>query len=98
VRKQPVLGFVPLRGARREVTHRDRQARLGGQGREFGLPRPGAVAGGSPGVCGDQQPGGVRVVIVTARLPPTADRGDGERGVVVIDSDIDPAGIGALRS
>ena len=33
--EQPVLDFGPLAGARRQVTHRDRQAGLGGKGGQF---------------------------------------------------------------
>src|SRR5215207_1861072 len=56
--------LVPLRGARREVAHRGRQACLGGQRRQFAFPDPVAVAVGATRVGGDQQPGGLGVVEV----------------------------------
>jgi pimeloyl-ACP methyl ester carboxylesterase len=94
VGEQPVLDLVPLRGAWREVTHRDVQARLGGQFSQLGLPQPVAVAVRASRIGSDQQAPGVRIVIHAAGLPPATDRGDGERRRVVIDTDIDPAGIG----
>lgn len=56
VGEQAVLDRVPLAGSRRQVTDRDGQAGVGGEGCEFGLPRPGAEAVGAATVCGDQQP------------------------------------------
>src|SRR5215207_1062492 len=85
--------LVPFGGARREVADGDAQARLGGQGRQFGLPCPVAVAVGAASIRGDQQPGGLRVVVVASRLPPAADGGDRERGGVVVGADVDPAGV-----
>jgi hypothetical protein len=80
LREQPVLNLVPLRGARRKVADGDRQAGVGGQGRQLGLPQPIAVAVRATGVRGDQQPPRGRVVDLAAGGPPAADRGDGERG------------------
>ncbi len=41
----------------------------------------------------EQQPAGAGVVVSADRLPPAADRGDGERRRVVIGADADPAGV-----
>jgi hypothetical protein len=90
-----VLDLVPLRGARREVADRDRQAGLGGQRRQLGLPQPVAVAVGAARIGGNQQPVCARMVGRAAGVPPAADRGDGERRGVVVHPDVDPAGIGA---
>src|SRR4029450_5329854 len=60
---------------------------------QFTLPDPVAVAVGPTGVRGDQQPGGLRVVKAAARLPPAADGLHGGHGSVVVDADVDPAGV-----
>jgi hypothetical protein len=73
------------------VAHGDVQTGFGGQGGEFGLPRPCAVTVGAARVGGDQQPAGLRVVARATGLPPAADRRDRdrERGGVVIAADVD---------
>lgn len=71
----------------------DRQAGFGSQRGQLALPDSVAVAVGAPGVRGDQQPGGPGIVAVAAGLPPAADRLDGEGGGVVVDADVDPAGV-----
>ncbi len=76
------------------MAHGDPQPGLRGQGAQLGLPQPGAVAVGSTPVGGDQQPGRVGVS-GGGGLPPAADRGDGERGGVVVGADADPTGVGA---
>ena len=76
------------------MTHGDRQPGFGGQGGELGFPEPGAVAIGPAAVGGDQQLGRGRVGR-GGSMPPAADRGDGERGGVVIGAHADPASIGA---
>ncbi len=93
VGEQSVLDLVPFRGARREVADRDRQPCFGGQGGQLALPYPVAVAVGAAGIGGDQQPGGARVVESAARGPPPADGLDGEHRGVVVDPDVDPAGV-----
>lgn len=55
--------------------------------------KPVAVAVGPSGVRGDQQPGRRGIVVSAAGLPPTAERGDSERGRVVADPAVDPAGV-----
>ena len=84
VGEQPVLDPVPFRCPRREVAHRDREPRLQREGGELGLPRAGAVAVGAARVRGDQQPPGPWVGSPARRVPPAADRFDGERGGVVV--------------
>jgi len=65
----------PIAGARRQVAHGDRQAGVGGQGGQFGLPQRGAVAVGAAAIGGDQQqPGRLRVAGGAGGLPPAADR------------------------
>src|SRR6266540_1733980 len=94
VGKQPVLDLVPLGGPRREVAHRDRQSGLGGQRRQLGLPRTGPIAVGAARVGGDQQPGGVRVLLAATAPPPTADRFHRKSRRVVIGADTYPACVG----
>src|SRR5512132_3056500 len=72
-REQPVLDLVPLAGARGQVADGDGQAGAGGQGGQFGLPLPGAVAVGPAAVGGDQQPGRVGVGGPPCLVPPLAD-------------------------
>src|SRR5438045_1155299 len=93
MREQPVLDLVPLRGARREVTYRDRQLGLRRQRGQLTLPYPIAVAVGAARIRGDQQTGGLRVVEAAAHFPPTADRLDREHRGVVVDPDVDPTGV-----
>src|SRR5207344_1556951 len=93
VGEQPVFDLVPLGGARREVADRDLKPRLGRQGGQFAFPDAVAVAVGATRVGGDQQPGGLGVVKAAACLPPAADGGDREHGGVVVDADVDPAGV-----
>jgi hypothetical protein len=75
------------------VTYGDRQAGLGGEGREFGFPGAGAVAVGAARVGGDQQPGRLRVVEASLPVPPAADGFHREGGGVVVAADVDPAGV-----
>jgi hypothetical protein len=75
------------------MAHRDLQAGLGGQGGQLGFPRPGTVTVGATRIRCDQQPVGLWIVGAAAGLPPAADRGDCERGGVVVAPDVDPAGV-----
>src|SRR4051812_12535442 len=94
VGEQPVLDFVPFRGAGREVADGDLQAGFQGQGGEFGLPGAGTVTVGAAGVGGDEQPSGVRIVDDADRVPPASDRLRRERGGVVVGADVHPTGVG----
>src|SRR5450759_5330168 len=76
------------------MTDGDLETGGGGQGGEFGLPQPGAVAVGSAAVGADQQLGGVRVQGRSDLLPPAADGVHRKRGGVVIGADRHPAGVG----
>jgi hypothetical protein len=91
--EQSVLDLVPFRGAGREMTDRDRQPGLGGQRRELAFPDPVAVAVQAAGIGGDQQPGRHRVVDAAAGTPPAADGLDCEHRGVVVDPNVDPAGV-----
>src|SRR6266581_6175856 len=73
----------------------DGKAGLGGQLGQLDLPQPGPVSVGSAAVGGDQQPPGVRIGNGPGLAPPGPDRRDGELGGVVIDADVDPAGVRA---
>jgi len=77
-----------------EVADGDVQTGLGRQHRQLGLPEPVAVAVGAARVRGDQQPARAGIVGCSAGLPPASDRGDGERGGVVVDTDVHPARVG----
>src|ERR671913_388768 len=66
---------------------------VSGRRRQLTLPDPVAVAVGAARVRGDQQPGGLGVVPAAACLPPAADGGDREHAGVVVDADVDPAGV-----
>jgi hypothetical protein len=50
-----MLDLIPLARARRQVTDRDRQARIVGKALQFGFPQPGARAVAAPAIGDDQQ-------------------------------------------
>ncbi len=85
--------LVPLRRPRREVAAGDLQPGLRRQRGQLGLPRPGAVAVGAARIRGDQQPPDQGVVAAPGRLPPAADRFDGEGRGVMVGADRHPAGV-----
>ena len=91
VGEQPVLDFVPLRGARREVARGDLQAGLKGESGQLGLPGARAAAVRAARVGGDQQPPGVRVGGAARVVPPAADRLDRELRGVMVGADVHPA-------
>ena len=82
-----------LDGAGREVADGDRQPGLVGQGGEFGLPQPGAVAVGAAAVGGDQQPGRARVGSRCRWCATSGGWSHGERGGVVVGAHVHPAGV-----
>src|SRR5271165_3188265 len=83
---------VPAR-SRWQVQHGDVQAGFCGERGQLGLPQPQPGAVGPAGISGDQQPPAAGVGCLPDRLPPAADRGDGERAGVVVGADVDPAGV-----
>src|SRR6266446_9180080 len=70
VRKQPVLDLVPLAGPWREMTHRDGEARAGGELLQFPLPQPQAGAVAAAGVRGHQPRLGLATRCTAPLLPP----------------------------
>ncbi len=79
-----MLDLVPLAGARRKVTHLDRQAALIGPALQFPFPPVVARAVAPPAIGGDQQPGGPRVAGLPHRRPPLADAGHGKHRRIMI--------------
>src|SRR6516162_3830840 len=91
--EQPVLDFVPLAGAGRQVADRDVETELVCQLLQFAFPQadPRAVAAAAVG--GDQQSSGVGVARPPDLAPPLADAVDREGGGVVVDADAHPPSI-----
>lgn len=81
-RKEAMLNLVPLAGARRKVTYRDRQLLLGRKSLELSLPQMAAVAIASAAVGADQKMAGLRVAGLAHVPPPLADALHGELGGV----------------
>jgi hypothetical protein len=77
----------------RQVTDGDQQSRLSGKLGELEFPGPGAVAVGAACVGSDEQSCRLGVGVLALAVPPAADRFHGERGGVVVGSDVDPAGV-----
>src|SRR4029453_4301247 len=73
--------LVPLRGARRKVTHRYLEPAGVGEAGQFLGPSPHPVAVGATRVGTDQQPGRRRVAVPALTVPPAAQGRDRERGV-----------------
>src|SRR4029453_5291591 len=86
--------LVPLRGARRKVTHRYLEPAGVGEAGQFLLPSPHPVAVRAPRVGGDQQPGRRRVAVPALTVPPAAQGRDRERGGVPIAAHRHPPGVG----
>ena len=93
VGEQPVLDFVPLGCARRQVADGDLQASFCGKGGQLGLPQPGPVPVGPAAVGGDQQPPRAGVGRLAGLVPPGGDRGHREGGGVVVGAHAHPAGV-----
>src|SRR5258708_14112122 len=72
--EQPVLDFVPLGGAGREMAAGDLQPGLLREPGQPGLPGPVAPAVVPASVAGDQQPTRARVAVLADHVPPAADR------------------------
>src|SRR5207342_3213174 len=92
-REQAMLNLVPFAGAGREMTNRDEDAELVGQGLQLALPQPDPRAIAAAAIGGDHKPGGLWIARAPHRLPPTANGIDREAGGIVIDAQAYPAGI-----
>src|SRR5882724_4902255 len=100
--EEAVLDFVPLAGARRQVSDHDVEAELVGQLLQlaFPQPHPRAVAAASPSLRwgrlgGDQHAGRFGIAFPTNGEPPLADAVDGKGGRVMVNADAHPPGIGS---
>src|SRR3954452_25222249 len=82
VAEQAVLDLVPLRGAGRIVTDRDRQPGLVGKLLQLELPQPNPNSIGTAAVGRDQQPLGTRIALAPDPLVPGPDGVDRELGRV----------------
>jgi hypothetical protein len=80
--EQPVLDFVPLRGAGWEMADDDLKSGLVREPLELEFPQTGAGAVGSAAVGGDRQRPRLGVAGLAEMLAPVEDRIDGERGGV----------------
>lgn len=86
-----MLDLVPLAGAGRKVTDRDRQSGLNRQLLQLPFPQAQAVTVTASGVSGDEQIGGARVKPVPLLTPPASDGGYRETRRVVIGAHVDEA-------
>ena len=92
-REQPMLDFVPLACAGREMANRDRQPCPVRQALQFEFPKPHSGTVAAAAVSCDQQAPGFRINLSSHLFPPAFNRGDRKCRRVVIDSNTHPAGI-----
>ena len=94
VSKHAMLDLIPLARARRQVTDRDRQARIVGQALQFGFPQPGARPVAAPAIGDDQQLLGRWVASLAHLMPPAPQGPDRKLRGVMIHPDTDPTPVG----
>lgn len=89
VAKQLVLNLVPFTRARRVMANLDGQTCDVCEALEFESPKPRSRAVASPAVGSDQEAIGFRKSLSAEFPPPQQDRGYGELGGIMTDSDTD---------
>jgi hypothetical protein len=89
-----VFDAVPLAGSGRQVGDGDSEAGFVGEVLQFDLPQGQARTFAATAIGGNQQAFGGRVSGVAEGAPPATDAFDSEGGSVVVDAEIDPAGVG----
>src|SRR5512144_439220 len=94
VSKQAMLDLIPLARARRQVTDRDRQARIVGKALQFGFPQPGARPIATSAIGDDQQFPDRWVAPLAHLVPPAPQRPDRKLRGVMIHPDTDPTPVG----
>src|SRR5205823_12772051 len=94
--KEAVFNLVPFARSRRKVADRDRQTRLIGQLLQFPFPQAHTRAITASPIRCDEQPLGLRILLFADLVPPASNAFYRKGGRIMVNADIDPAGIASL--